>query len=207
VQSTAEKAEHAKTMPVVFSKSRKECKAESMTVKSDKSWRSTLDMGHPSRQRSIVEGHPCSAPDSHIPRSRVQDWAETVFPRLRTSLELRAIPSLARWFADQPAQTHLRFGSFTSLIREVNPSISSSDIIRLWYVLEKENSAGEPLVHVDELLRHMLCHAGRNDSLPSKDSIATSDVSRPSVVSARSRPGVDGHPNNLRLDPALVRRY
>jgi len=73
VQSNAEKTEHVKTMPACFSKSRKERKAESMSVKSEKGSRSTLDMGHPSRQRSIVEGHPCSAPDSPIPRSRVQE--------------------------------------------------------------------------------------------------------------------------------------
>ncbi|CAJ1426171.1 unnamed protein product [Effrenium voratum] len=85
----------------------------------------------------------------------LKDWATVAFPRLHELIVSKAVDGTVRRHADPPLRHYLPFAGFSTLMTEVDASVSSAEVSRLWCVLEKDDFADEPLVKVEEVLRWM----------------------------------------------------
>ncbi|CAK9044969.1 unnamed protein product, partial [Durusdinium trenchii] len=89
--------------------------------------------------------------------NRLQDWAGLAFQRFRETLGDDRVQSTLRHHCEPPLRLYLAFTGFAALLTEIEPSITSAEIGRLWCVLEKEDFSDEPLVRFEELLSWMKC--------------------------------------------------
>merc|ERR1712032_25584 len=120
-------------------------------------------------------------------QNRVKDWAVASFAALRENLELGAVEKTLRHYAEQPECQYMHYSGFTALASDMQPSLSSVEIGKLWCVLDKVDGMEEPAVGIGELVRWMaprhhatmghsdvsLMPAGHNASSPSQLAIDT----------------------------------
>jgi len=90
----------------------------------------------------------------------LKDRALSSFSKLRETLARSVKPPTSwiaclRQYADPPLRQYLNFGAFSGLLMDVDSSMTSAEIGRLWCVLEKDDFSDEPLARIEELLRWM----------------------------------------------------
>mmetsp|Transcript_15451 Transcript_15451/g.42503 ORF Transcript_15451/g.42503 Transcript_15451/m.42503 type:complete len:523 (-) Transcript_15451:59-1627(-) len=84
--------------------------------------------------------------------SGIMQWGAVHFAQLHSAVGQAAIEAHVRRYAAEPDRRHLSYASFSAIVSDAAPRMSSTEVARLWSLLDKVDDVEECVVDVLELV-------------------------------------------------------